>query len=109
MVRMSLGVVFVVMGIGALLALVGHIHFLATLRRHQPDLWQSYRQLAFTLEPSYWQHPKLVAAVYSRISDPLVKAARRTDLLCKYIFAVTALLSALIFCAFHIIPALRAP
>jgi hypothetical protein len=89
--------------------LQGRIRFLASLRRHQPDLWQSYRQLAFTLQPSYWQHPKLVAAVYSRVSDPLVKAARRTDLLCKYIFAITALLSALIFCVFDIIPALRAP
>src|SRR3954467_5490361 len=108
MVSMSLGVVFAVMGIGALVALVGHIRFLAALRRYQPDLWQSCRQFAFTLEPSYWQHPNLVAAVYSRISDPSVKAARRTDLRCKYAFAGTSLLTALIFCAFHIIPALRA-
>jgi hypothetical protein len=106
---MSLGVVFVVMAAGALLALAAHIRFLATLKRHQPDLWQSYRRLAFTLEPSYWQHPKLVAAVYSRISDPLVKAARRTDLRCKYILGATSLLTALIFCTVHIIPALRAP
>jgi hypothetical protein len=109
MVSMSLGIVFTVMAAGALLALVGHVRFLSALRRHQPDLWQSYRRLAFTLEPSYWQHPKLVAAVYSRISDPLVKAARRSDLRCKYIFGITSLLTALIFCAFHIIPALRTP
>ncbi len=108
MVSMSLGVVFLVMGAGALLALAGHIRFLSMLRRHEPDLWHSYRRLAFTLEPSYWQHPKLVTAVYSRISDPLVKAARRMDLRCKYIFGVTSLLTALIFCAVHIIPALHA-
>jgi DNA transposition AAA+ family ATPase len=106
---MSLGVVFAVMAGGALVALIGHLRFLSTLKRHEPDLWRSYRRLAFTLEPSYWQHPKLVAAVYSRISDPLVRAARRTDLLCKYIFGITSLLAALMFCAVHIIPALLAP
>jgi hypothetical protein len=104
----SLGVVFVVMAGGALVALVGHIHFLFALKRHEPDLWLSYRRLAFTLEPSYWQHPKLVAAVYSRISDPLVQAARRTDLRCKYIFGITSLIAALMFCAVHIVPALSA-
>ena len=52
--------------------------------------------------------PELVTAVYSRISDPLVKTARRMDLRCKYIFGVTSLLTALIFCAVHMIPALHA-
>lgn len=96
------------MAAGALLALTGYIRFLAALRRHEPDLWQSYRRLAFTLEPSYWQHPKLVEAVYSRISHPIVKAARRDDLRCKYIFALTSLFVALLFCAVHVIPALHA-
>lgn len=109
MVGVSLGVIFAVMAVGALLALVAHIRFLSALRRHEPDLWRSYRRLAFTLEPSYWQYPKIVAAVYSRISDPLVKAARRADLRCKYIFAVTSLLIALVFCAVHIVSALRTP
>jgi hypothetical protein len=109
MVSMSLGVVFAVMTGGALLALVAHVRFLTALRRHEPDLWQSYRRLAFTIEPSYWQHPKILAAVYSRISNPFVKAARRADLRCKYIFATTSLLVALAFCAVHIIPALRTP
>ena len=103
---MSLVVVYAVMAGGAVLALVGHIRFLSTLKRREPDLWRSYRRLAFTLEPSYWQHPKLVAAVYSRISDPRVQAARRADLCCKYIFATTSLVIALVFCAVHIIPAL---
>ena len=94
--------------VGAVVALVGYIRFVLTLKRHEPQLWQSYRRLAFTLEPSYWQHPKLVAAVYSRISHPLVVAARRTDLRCKYGFAATSLLVALVFCAVHILPALRA-
>lgn len=109
MVSMSLGVVFAVMAGGTLLALVGYVRFLSALKRHEPDLWQSYRRLAFTLEPSYWQHPKLVAAVYSRISHPIVKAARRDDLRCKYVFAITSLLIAIVFCAVHIVPALRAP
>ena len=100
---------FEVMGAGAVVALVGNIRFLITLRRYEPELWHSYRRLAFTLEPSYWQHPKLVAAVYSRISHPAVSAARRDDLRCKYIFAIASLLVALIFCAAHIIPALRTP
>jgi hypothetical protein len=106
---MSLGVVFAVIAGGALVALVAHVRFLSALKRHEPQLWQSYRRLAFTLEPSYWQHPKIVEAVYSRISDPFVKAARRADLRCKYIFATTSLLIALLFCAVHIVAALRIP
>jgi hypothetical protein len=105
----GLGVVFAVMATGAVVALVGYIRFLISPRRYEPELWHCYRRLAFTLEPSYWQYPKLVAAVYSRISHPAVRAARRNDLRCKYIFAIASLLVALIFCAAHIIPALRPP
>ena len=109
MMNMPLGVVYVVMAAGALIALVGYVRFLSALRHHEPELWQSYRRLAFTLEPSYWQHPKLQAAVYSRISDPRVKAARRIDVRCKYIFAAASLATALLFCAVQILPALRTP
>jgi hypothetical protein len=104
---MPLGVVFAVFGAGALLALLGHIRFLAVLRRQEPDLWQAYRRLAFTLEPSYWQHPKLVEFVYSRISDPDVRAARRDDLRCKYAFGIASLICALAFLFLRLFPALH--
>jgi hypothetical protein len=103
---MSLNIVFLVILIGALLALLGQIRFIFALKRYEPDLWENYRRLAFTLEPSYWQHPKLVSAVYSRIADSRVKAARKVDLRCKYSFAIASLLTALVFLAVHLWPEL---
>jgi hypothetical protein len=107
MVSMSLGVVFAVMAIGASLALFGHLRFIRSLKRHEPELWRSYCRLAFTLEPSYWQHPKLVSAVYSRISDPRVRATRRIDLRCKYIFGITSVATALVFLLTQVWPVLH--
>jgi hypothetical protein len=100
-------VVILILAVGALLTLVGHLMFLRSLRVAHPDLWRTYREITFTADHTTYKHYQLSSRVYPHITDPRVIRARRADLVFRRIFAVSSLISALAFAAWRLIPAFR--
>jgi hypothetical protein len=95
---MILGIIVLILGLGALATLFAHVNFIWKLFSLQPDVWRLYKSTAYSWLDYPARHQKLRLNVYPLITNARVIRAMKLETILLRIFAGIALISVGAFC-----------